>query len=424
MKNVALYVRVSTAEQKQHGLSVDSQIEALKDYSLEHGYNIVGIYNDAGYSARKSYKQRPALLTMVNDCKLHRIDMILFTKLDRFFRSVKDYYSVMEQIGDIPWRAIWEDYETETSSGIFKVNIMLSVAQSEADRTSERIKSIMEYKRSKGDYVGQAPVGYKREGNHLVKDPAAAPGITKFFRAYLDNKPLSQCVSEAAALGVHISRNNAYKILDSTTYMGDAYGTVCEAYITSEEHDRILARKSDYIRAARIDRVYTFHGLVYCGYCGRRLACSARKRNSKVRGNYIQMVYQCRNSISDFKHEPCTGCGINEEILEDLVLKQIEEDVTAYNFHISKSETKSESDAAKKQIISLEQKLKRIGERYEDGDISAEEYKSKRDPIKSEISRLKVIAEQTREPIVLPDGWRELYDDLSAENRRIFGQEP
>ena len=83
MKNVALYVRVSTQEQKLHGLSVDTQIEALQEYCVEHNYNVVGIYNDAGISARKSYKKRPALLKLVSDCEKGMIDLILFTKLDR-----------------------------------------------------------------------------------------------------------------------------------------------------------------------------------------------------------------------------------------------------------------------------------------------------------------------------------------------------
>lgn len=55
MKNAAIYVRVSTQEQKKHGLSVDSQILALKEYCKENGYHISGIYNDAGISARKRY---------------------------------------------------------------------------------------------------------------------------------------------------------------------------------------------------------------------------------------------------------------------------------------------------------------------------------------------------------------------------------
>ena len=52
MKRAALYVRVSTAEQRDHGLSVDSQISALQKYCEDNSYEVAEIYNDAGISAQ------------------------------------------------------------------------------------------------------------------------------------------------------------------------------------------------------------------------------------------------------------------------------------------------------------------------------------------------------------------------------------
>ena len=144
MKKVGLYVRVSTQEQKLHGISIENQLDALQKYCKEKGYIIVATYNDAGVSAHGSYKKRPALLQMIQDCQEKKIELLLFTRLDRFFRSVGDYYLVTSQMDKVPWKAIWEEYETETSDGQFRVNIMLSIAEAEAARTSEKIKSIMD----------------------------------------------------------------------------------------------------------------------------------------------------------------------------------------------------------------------------------------------------------------------------------------
>ena len=41
IERVACYVRVSTQEQKLHGLSLDAQKEKLKEYAAEHGLKIV-----------------------------------------------------------------------------------------------------------------------------------------------------------------------------------------------------------------------------------------------------------------------------------------------------------------------------------------------------------------------------------------------
>ena len=87
MKRAALYVRVSTQEQKNSGLSVDSQIDALEKYCEEQGYTVAGIYNDAGISARKKYTKRPALLRLLEDCRQCKIDIILFTLLARSHKA-------------------------------------------------------------------------------------------------------------------------------------------------------------------------------------------------------------------------------------------------------------------------------------------------------------------------------------------------
>ena len=94
MKNVlnkkttatALYGRVSSEEQSKYGFSVQNQIDRLKKYAEENNLAIVDMYIDEGYSAGS--KNRPELQRLLKD--LHRFDLIIFTKLDRFTRNVLD----------------------------------------------------------------------------------------------------------------------------------------------------------------------------------------------------------------------------------------------------------------------------------------------------------------------------------------------
>lgn len=140
MKRAALYVRDSQKNQKINGLSsIDSQISTLKEYCQKNSYSIADVYNDEGYPARKNYTERPEMVRMLEDCKRQRIDIILFTTLDRCFRSIEDYHEIQEVLDQcgVPWRAILEDYETETAYGALKLKVMLSVAQSESDCTGD-----------------------------------------------------------------------------------------------------------------------------------------------------------------------------------------------------------------------------------------------------------------------------------------------
>lgn len=148
IKRAALYIRVSTDEQAREGYSLQAQKDNLIKYVKENNYAIVDIYADEGISARKSYKKRKEFMRMLEDVKANKIDIILFIKLDRYFRNIGDYYKTQEILDQfkVGWKATLENYDTTTANGRFYVNIRLSMAQDEADRTSERIKFVFDNK--------------------------------------------------------------------------------------------------------------------------------------------------------------------------------------------------------------------------------------------------------------------------------------
>ncbi len=173
MIRCAIYCRVSTEEQAVHGLSIDAQKNELTEYAKKNNYDIVGYYIDEGKTARKSLKSRTELLRMLEDVKANKIDLIIFTKLDRWFRNVRDYYKVQEILEDykVDWKTIRENYDTSTANGRLSINIMLSIAQDEADRTSERIKAVFDNKVRKGiKPTSSCPIGYKYVDKKVVID--------------------------------------------------------------------------------------------------------------------------------------------------------------------------------------------------------------------------------------------------------------
>lgn len=409
MKRVALYVRVSTEEQKRHGISVDAQIKALEAYSKANKYTVVKIYSDAGISARKSYMKRPALLEMIKDCQQGKIDLILICKLDRFFRSVSDYYSVMEQIGDIPWKAIQEDYETETSAGVFKVNIMLSVAQSEADRTSERIKAVFDYKRAKGEALtGSSPTGYIYKDGKCYKDPDTQEGVQAFFDTYLTtfNKKLS--ISKARKLGVHISDETARHMLYGDKYHG-IIPYMADAYITQEQHDLIMKNKPKCYRNNKYN--YIFSGLCHCGICGRPLSSTTSTRHRNKGTLYKYPMYICDYGRRNYN---CIGSAISEQKLEELMLNTLEDKLNDYNIKISLDTQNDNSDKIRK----CKDRLNRIKIMFEMGDIEVEEYKQKRNALISEIDSYESFT--SKEPIYLESNWKDIYKSLDIPHKNAF----
>lgn len=407
MKKVGLYVRVSTQEQKMHGISIENQIDALKKYCEENGYVVAAIYNDAGISAHVSYKKRPGLLQMIQDCQDKKIDLLLFTRLDRFFRSVKDYYLVISQMENVPWKAIWEDYETETSSGQFKVNIMLSISEAEAARTSEKIKSVMAYKRERGEHLGLVPFGYRLVDKRLAIDPETEPIVRKMFEMYDSGKGATQIRKYLSSVGHDMYARSIWRLIFSPVYSGNDNGNPCPAYFPPEEYQRRLSAKKVKVRDVRRDHkeTFLFSGLIRCGVCGASM--HGQKSNEKY------FCYVCAVSQQRFVHR---GLSVSERPLESTLLARLQGFVDEYNFS-SSSEAPDEA-TRKKELSSLGEKLKRIGIRYEDGDISTDEYRSKRDEIKLKMAALEVAPSAKK--IVLPDGFAETYAQLGRDGKQQF----
>lgn len=415
MKRAALYVRVSTQEQKLHGMSVDAQITALMGFCEANGYSVYKIYNDAGMSARKSYKKRQALLEMMKDCQNKKVDIVLFTRLDRFFRSVPDYYACIEQMGSVPWKATLEDYETLTPDGVFKVNIMLSVAQAEAEKTSARLKDTFAYKRARGDYLGKAPTGYMVKEKRLVKDPMTSKAIQEMFNAYLETFSPTQSMEAAADHGLRLEKSSFMKMLSNKAYCGEAAGGhPCEPYITKKQWENIQAVKRSRKPLPKYgDRVYLFSGLVFCGYCGRRMAAKLIPRTHADGTKVTYKKYVCDGSSG--KVRPCPHLQITETHLEKYLLSHL--DILLHNI-IFKAEFNDKGYLDRvKQKDRLKAKLERLKEIYIDGDIDRESYVSRKRDLEIQIDSI------VTTPVTLPDlpkDWKEIYNQLTDENKQSF----
>lgn len=159
---VAIYIRVSSEEQKKSGLSLEAQKNELETYALSKNWWIYKIYEDAGKSGG-NIKGRPAFQEMLKDAHENRFSAILITKLDRAFRSVADAVNTVKDLMKISihFISLSEQIDTTTAMGKFFFHLMSSLAELERDLTSERVKFVHSSKFEKGLLVGRPPIGYK-----------------------------------------------------------------------------------------------------------------------------------------------------------------------------------------------------------------------------------------------------------------------
>jgi DNA invertase Pin-like site-specific DNA recombinase len=140
------YVRVSTEEQAENGISLDAQIAKIRSYVELYGITLVDVAVDAGQSAGSL--DRPGVQRLLRDLRTKRADGVIVTKLDRLTRSLtdlnvllKDYFC--EGCGLQLW-SISDHIDTRTPSGRMMLNVLVSVLQWEREMASERTRAALE----------------------------------------------------------------------------------------------------------------------------------------------------------------------------------------------------------------------------------------------------------------------------------------
>lgn len=424
MKRLLGYVRVSTEEQAIHGLSIEAQTAALEEWARANGHKLVDIYTDAGISARKPASRRPELQRLLSDAQAGKGDLIVFTKLDRWFRNIAEYYKVQEILErcHVDWRTIHEDYDTSTASGRLKINIMLSVAQDEADRTSERIKAVFEAKRHRLEpLTGNCPTGYKISGKKMVKDPETEDGVSAFFQKYLASGSVS--VAQAYALerfGLRIEYQLASKMLYSPVYYGHYYKVdgMAPAYITKEEYETIQSMRMQVVRKTTKNRVYLFSGIAVCGECGYHLGGKTNTRNQipmyNCPGHYIKRSgCQNRTNLSERKIETYIMDRIDSKMKK---LKAEYESITSIN----------QPADHKKEIDALKRRLSKMKELFLNDLVTLEEYRKEKEAAEQQIQAFAAIDQPKKEPDferlekILAADWRSIYHETPKEGKREF----
>lgn len=422
----AIYIRVSTEEQHLNGLSLPAQKKALTEFANANNYNIVGYYADEGISARKSMKFRKGLLSLLEDVKKDKIDMILVTKLDRWFRNIKDYNITEEilQAHNCYWKTIFENYDSSTANGQMVINIMLSVNQAECDRTSERIKAVMDYKRSIGEITSGrcACYGYKAVNNRLVKDEAVSHIVDDAYQHYFSCysirstvKYLNDKYGDAAP-----SNNQVDRLFKNETYAGKDKDNLnyCEPYISLEQFNKMRQISVSKTYTAGNYEPYIFSSLIKCPWCGNNYTGYRKKRKLKNGGESIYIKYRCGNKFG--RH----GCAhFTEHKIEEYMLSHVsarlEKELAEIEFKRQHTQKQDSPESIRKEMdrLNLLFQKGRITESYYDEQYIILEHKIAECTQNDKCATLESYSALIS---TFSGNWQELYLKLDKAHKQAF----
>lgn len=351
MKTAYAYARFSSDNQREE--SIDAQLRAIREYCAKEDIRIIKTFKDEAVSARTD--KRPAFQDMFGIIKERPADYVVVHKLDRFARNRADaaFYrgklreagmklvSVLERLDDSPESIIMEGL-LDSMSEYYSANL-----------SRETKKGIQENVMNGKRNGAKAPFGYTCV-NQRLEPNGDAQKVKAFFRMYAEGKPLAEI---ARTLDLPFKNYNA--VLKNEVYLGVLKSgeyrkeNAHEAIIDAETWGLCQRRMHDspYNAANRALVHYLLSGLLYCGYCGKRMVAV-----SSGKGKYAYYYYSCKTKgCPKYRREVITERVLNE--LSDKVRPTEEIKAHFYAVVSARVNNRSKAEDVKKRRLNA---LKRI----------------------------------------------------------------
>jgi len=357
-KRVCAYARVSTDQEDQ----INSYKAQIHEYTKRINDNpewiFQGMYADEGLSGT-SIKKRVQFLSMIDDARNGKIDLILTKSMSRFARNTVDSLTIIRELRNLGVEVFFEKENLYSSDSKvdFMLTIFSSIAQEESRNISENIKWGYR-KRFKEGIVHintNRFLGYdKDENGNIVINPQEAKTVKMIFNLYIAGYSTRE-------IAEHLTKNNVVNgrgvvlwkpatitsILTNEKYSGDVIlqkrvtvdylshksvfntGQAPQYHITNN-HEAIIEKEVFMIvqnvkkersggpSMSRFAKRYLLSGMVYCGVCHRKM----NRQHYNPHTPYSRIVMSCKNTNT--KRCPCDSRPFDNETLERL---------SAYAFH-------------------------------------------------------------------------------------------
>ena len=326
------YIRVSN---KEHENSLPAQERKLKEYAKSKGLNLVKIYKEEqsafGKTDRKKFAQ------MIKHLKQKGIVGVIFHKVDRSARNMKDFSLIDGFMETKDIRVIEGEFDTKTAAGKMMFRTFCNMAVWYSENLSEEVILKMREQLKRGYYPSKQPFGYRKGMKNQDLDMKKkypdhnAKYVKELFEMYdTGNYNYVQLAKYMRQKGVQkskctpFSKKHVENILCQTFYYGlirwksrktgqiTEYQGNHEPLISKELFDRVKVRRMSRTRSQGGYGKNIYSRRVYCS-CDRLLYPETPTPKNKKR---IYSYLRCHDKSCDFS-------SIRTDELENLISEQL-----------------------------------------------------------------------------------------------------
>lgn len=435
---VAIYARVSTEEQAEHGYSIDAQLDTLRNYCKMYGKTVYGEYVDRGVSG-KSIEGRYELQRLLGDAETGEIDEVVVWKINRLARKTVDLLKIVDHFSkyNVAFRSFSENFETETAMGKFCFHMLAAVGELERNTIVDNVKMGMKQRARTGNFNGGLVLGYrslatgdkrnKESSLEIVTEEAAI--VRKIFELYASGKGLRAIANQLNHEGHKTKMDNPFsttsikEIVTNPIYAGiirynrfenwnerRRKGKNPEPIIVEGKHEPIIAKElwekvqllhneKSKVNPRVFDGQYLLTGLIRCPECGAPMVAN-RTKNKLKNGTFItRRYYSCsnfRNKGSVVCHANSVGADYAEQYILDRIREVISEPQILQDLVEPVNQRKSnkigplqhERQSIETKLAAIEEKRKKYFTLYEEDAIDRETFVTRLDQLSDESESL------------------------------------
>lgn len=340
-----LFARVSSKRQKEEGVSLDVQMEAITKYCKEKGLRVIKDFCIDESSTRGERKQYNEMLKFAQSCN-GRVAIVV-NYVDRLQRSSDDSYLInkLRKEGKIEVHFLKEGliiHKDSKSADLTFWNMHVLFANAQINNMVDKVKDSQAKNWSEGKWQGTAPLGYlnRRDDDNkaiIIVDPVRAPIIQRIYQEYatgLHTVKSVWCLAKDLGLytrmkkkkGCLVTRNTIYEVLTNPFYYGEmcVKGKIMPHIYTPlvskdlfDKVQKILMQNGNHNRANVKEgskTVYTFRKMIYCKECGSLITPSTNYKDSGRQYVYLRCTHAGKT---------CPKGVVNEEVIIEQLKREV-----------------------------------------------------------------------------------------------------
>ncbi len=429
MNKYFLYARKSTDEEDKQILSLDSQLNELREFAKLQNLEIVEEFVEA-----KTAKQpgRRFFNYMLRRIETNDADGIIAWHPDRLARNSVDGGKIIHMIDNGSIKDLrFPTYRFDNSAqGKFMLNIAFGQSKYYVDNLSENVKRGIREKLRRGEWPGWAPLGYLNDykNKKIIVDNEKAPFVKKMFEIFAKGDvSVTQLCKEATKWGFRgkSGKNICHEVMAQMLRNPFYYGVIrFKGELYEGSHPPLISKKlfdaiQNIFEANRHPQIrgrikFEYTGLMHCGECGRMITAEYQRGHT-----YYRCTKKGTNCKQKFLREEALLSQVQDALkkvyIDDRTKEKIFKKLDGYAEKESKASFSLSGQIAEK-IKEIDAKIEKLIDLYISQDITEEEYQKLKGKLLNEKQDLKEKLGQIEKD---SGGWLEHAKDFVTSCNRI-----